>query len=52
MSSDYSYFEINFPGRQVLACKNNQTVKKWIEYLFMASVYSLYTESRNEVSAS
>ncbi|KAL4442189.1 hypothetical protein ABPG74_009207 [Tetrahymena malaccensis] len=47
MSSDYTYFEINYPNRQVLACKHEQAAKKWVEYLFSACVYSLYIETRN-----
>ncbi|EGR29479.1 protein kinase domain protein [Ichthyophthirius multifiliis] len=52
MPNNFSYFEFNYPNRQVYGCKFQQAAKKWAEYLYLASVYSYYVESKNSFDAS
>ncbi|CAD8085494.1 unnamed protein product [Paramecium primaurelia] len=44
--SGYHYFELLYSTRSILACKNEHIAKKWVEYIYKATVYYQYIEEK------
>ncbi|CAD8094423.1 unnamed protein product [Paramecium sonneborni] len=44
--SGYYYFELLYSTRIILACKNEHIAKKWVEYIYKATVYYQYIEEK------
>lgn len=44
--SGYHYFELLYSARILLACKHDHIAKKWVEYIYKATVYHQYIEEK------
>ncbi|CAD8097991.1 unnamed protein product [Paramecium sonneborni] len=44
--SGFYYFELLYSTRIILACKNEHIAKKWVEYIYKATVYYQYIEEK------
>ncbi|CAD8181669.1 unnamed protein product [Paramecium octaurelia] len=44
--SGYHYFELLYSTRILLACKHDHIAKKWVEYIYKATVYHQYIEEK------
>ncbi|CAD8176434.1 unnamed protein product [Paramecium pentaurelia] len=44
--SGYHYFELLYSTRIILACKHEHIAKKWVEYIYKATVYYQYIEEK------
>lgn len=44
--SGYHYFELLYSTRILLACHHEITAKKWVEYIYKATVYYQYIEEK------